>query len=345
MSWPVNSYNYKVVSQDQTNTGANTPVINHYAKPLPDTDTLKLSTKKQNKSNKNCLALITGALITGATIIALIAKGGKGHSGVLTEAENKIVDTLIKKGKFDPQYKEMFIKIRNLEGKDFVNSAYELMVEHLGYKECSPELSIEKLPTQSNIFQSLPGIITINENRLATDNKQEILASIWHEFKHFVQYSDIARTEDLGTEEIARINTKNYIKNLSTNEELCQKEFGCSFKEMPPFGLEYFEKLKTEEYLQSMNIDLYEKVKAKKGIIKAGTEEAQKSHGYIKAKGESVDLSNILQNGKRKEDFTEEEWKLIDVYLNNPMEKEAYEIGDKIESQFETFLNALNKIN
>lgn len=240
-----------------------------------------------------------------------------------------------------PELQEMFSKLRGLEGKNFTKKAYKLMTEFLGYGQCAPKLNIKKIEPAA-YFDEIEGNIVVNETEILPKQESETLDSLWHEFTHFIQTSDMIRTYGKG--EFLKAKAKALVFHLDADKSWTQILF-----EKPIFRISKEEKLKYAEehrksWEQRLNMHLYDKVGQEKGGIEPNSNLGQQAHTYLDAaskymstmsRQEAIDLMKTTNYIISPWDFD----KLDKLYRDNLLEQQAFYIGNKLKRIYEAFIN------
>lgn len=217
----------------------------------------------------------------------------------------------------------MFRSIKNKDGQEFVDTAYQYMVRLLDLKGIAPEqiIGINK-KWFSGGFDSLQNVIKYSE-RLS---KEDIINLIAHELTHCKQTATILRTEGLGAKEYAkalaenvtRFDVKSFEGRFSSwvlRGELEKARYYGYEKQF----LQEFIDADTKKFLQMIESNFAHVLELPK--IKADSPEGIKALRYLE--------------GQRNYEFIP----IIggDKYKNNILEKEAYEMGDTIEKLYREF--------
>lgn len=238
------------------------------------------------------------------------------------------------------EFKDVFPKLKELEGKDFIEKAYDLIAKKLGYEGCAPKLKIEPFDQEGYYFDGIDGVIAVNEKNISTKTNAENLHGLLHEFMHFIQASDIIRTEGLGSEIYIKSKPTSFLRQARYDKQLCIASFGkenLSVEEEQS----YVQK-EINEYKKAFNNSLYDKVVKMKGIIKSNNDLAKQSKNYL------YDFNDVMYP------YTREQLKemgynmnkysvglhhdIYNRYQNNLVELHANTVGQKIEDSYNAFL-------
>lgn len=327
-------------------------VIPQMPKNMLASDTTSFSGSRQperKKSNTSAwlvagMATVVAGLIIFRKPIAKSLEIGKYSVQKLSATEEKNINNLIAEGKLSNEYKNIFVKVRHLQGEDFAKRSYELIAEHLGYKGCSPQLRIYNSPTKlTNNFEDLACVVNLNKVRLDKESKPKIMASIRHELEHFIQASDIVRTEGQGIDALVNAKVSSLIKAVKTHKDICLDVLKKPIEAVSEKELIELEKSYRIKYKRGVNTTIYNNVIKNKGIIKAGTPEAKKVDEYVNSLANYSSLGNVVKNGKEINDYSAEELEILRAYMKNPNEIYAYDAGYRIGSEYYAFEQALNK--
>lgn len=247
------------------------------------------------------------------------------------ELANLNKDVLFKSGVITPEMSLMFAQIRNLKGEEFIKTSYKLMTRLLGCEDYAPELILKNTDEYKGAFDKFSGKIkiAINNCRSGTELQGDLLAILRHELEHFIQYTDIARTEGLGIDAICKANAKSGLRALKMDRERCIKIYHKPFEEMTESEDEILQNFYNRSKAE-INTTFYEKVIQKKGIIKKGTPEFNKATEYLKAE----EVYTYVKY-KEKNDL------LVKDYENNLLEQEANNVGTPMDMNFGFFKSAL----
>lgn len=217
----------------------------------------------------------------------------------------------------------MFESIKNKNGKEFVDTAYQSMVKLFDLQGIAPEqiIGVNK-KWFSGGFDPLQNTIKYSE-RLS---KEDIINLIAHELTHCKQTVTILRTEGLGAMEYAKALAENVTRN---DVKFFQGRFSSSYlrgelERAKYHGyeerfLQEFIDMDTRKFLSMIESNFAHILELPK--IKANSPEGIKALEYLE--------------GQRTYEFIP----IIggDKYKNNVLEKEAYEIGDTIEKLYREF--------
>ena len=217
----------------------------------------------------------------------------------------------------------MFRNIKNKNGQEFVDTAYQDMIRLLDLQGIAPEkiVGVNK-KWFSGGFDSLQNTIKYSE-RLS---KEDIINLIAHELTHCKQTATILRTEGLGSMEYAKALAENVTRN---DVKFFQGRFSSSYlrgelEQARAHGyeaqfLQEFINADTRKFLQIIESNFAHILELPK--IKANSPEGIKALKYLE--------------GQRTYEFIP----IIggDKYNNNILEKEAYKMGDTIEKLYREF--------
>lgn len=274
----------------------------------------------------------------------------KGYSDCISALNKPLIKTkrfinIYRASRINPKLKAIFEQIKDLEGEEFVRKAYEATIKHFGYEGAAPTIFIGKEKNNVNHFNFIEGKIVINKKALEKCTKQALLKSIWHEFQHFIQLSDIYRTEGIDIQAIAQANGKSYIKTLQAHKDICIEKFGKPLNEFSAEEVQQIEMMETQRYLTDTNCALYDSVIAKKGIIKRETKGAKKTERYLKAIANYIETGNIHSSSRVNKKLTRAEKKILKNYRSNPLEIEARAVGNKICALYELLKQSIEPVS
>ena len=222
---------------------------------------------------------------------------------------------------------------------------YEMIANEMGLA-VKPRLVFKDMPVSSQgtiagAFEPTIGELQMNQNVLSGRGKAitkmagldspEII--LRHELEHFRQFADIARSENLGINGLANTITEYYqgaIKKLPISELEKQGLLRQTIENM----------ISGDKSV--MNTKLYQDVIDAKGVIKAGTLEAEMAARYVKGMLEKINPSpeSIAQFEQAIEGINTNAFFMsssdrvkiakaqLELYKSNILEKEAYAIQD-----------------
>ena len=258
----------------------------------------------------------------------------------LSKAEETAIQQLIDRGTLTPELQDMFLQIRHLEGINFAAKAYSLLVKHMGYEGAAPKILPTKSASLEGAWDFLPGQIKVEES-LFTKPKSQMLCTLWHEFQHFIQDSDIVRTEGKGVNALIKAHIKAVINNLKNNSVLCKKQFNKPLEQITEADFSSLGQSLERHWPTDINMSLYHRVTDKKGIIRAGSSQAAKVEADLSATANYVYAQYFLREGLSYPELNRDEQRIFEKYATNPKEVEAQKTGSRIKAQFEAFMAAL----
>jgi len=304
-------------------------------------------------SNKTKIGLGVATLgLVTALVFLLKGKLNVAKTNGIKEASAELLANPIKhiidtpEDKLLPEFQDMFSKLKDLKGKDFVGKAYESMVKKMGYEGCAPRLKIEPLDVDNACFEGTHGVITFNENKLGKNTNEENLSIMFHEFTHFIQASDIIRTKKLGADKYMEWIPKSNLYQASNDEELCNVKFKKPYDKLSKDEIDNYVSECVNELKQVFNYSFYQKIIDKKGIIASNSDLGKQANKYLEALNQTINTSaplNAEKEGYRIVAHPLEFYsKLYDDYATNHFEATAFTLGNKIKKIFDMF-SAQNK--
>ncbi|MBR1460103.1 hypothetical protein IJ596_00510 [bacterium] len=272
---------------------------------------------KETKNNKRNLLLASLALLA-VTSVVVIAKARKA-SRIAKELDAIPQDL-----------KEIFGRLKDKKGKEFIDSACQEMTEYMGLKGIAPkEIKMEGhdglycvtggySPIEHTISYS-PGFLNIEQ--------AEQLGLVAHELTHCRQFTNILRTEGIGVEEYAKAEAECAVKNAIRKDSVWDFMFRSSYKKAVEQGkgeefLQEAIKRQTEKYISEIEKNFAQVLKLPK--IKADSPEGIKAFKDLEAQRNYKGLGFLGSSS--------------DEYKNSPIELEAYTFGNKIAKMFKTFM-------
>ena len=212
--------------------------------------------------------------------------------------------------------------IKNLmqikDDKIFYEKLYTIFKEEMGINEIAPEISFEKFHENARAgYYCTDNKLRIFENNFPK-NRAEGAALIAHELKHFLQFKEELLTEDIGLDGVIEAMAKNITdKNPNISQEQAINKVTSWFVNKDGNFNEHI--LKIYDY------EGY-------GINEAIDTFGLKAHEYNQNEANYIDKTESLNI-----DGT------LRAYENQVMEKEAYDVSDKVGTEFNKVILGLNK--
>lgn len=278
------------------------------------------------------------ALIAGSLGLLTIAGAIIAHKTRLFSPKSKIHNPLQylfngPKDEVQSKLNMIFNDVKNLKGEQFINKAYEHIVNFYDYKGCAPEIKYIKSINDDSIicgYRPILGIIEIDNYLPNNGSQKDIIKSLWHEFTHFMQYSDIIRTKNIGIEGYINTKASHSALKIFTNNKDCISTFNKSPEQLTTAEKDEYIQLVADGIKKRMNVNLYKKVIKYKGKIANNTEMARISQENL-----HYDLDY-----KTVSSFSDINY---NQYKNNPLEKYAYQTDEYIGNSYAKFLHSNNK--
>lgn len=225
------------------------------------------------------------------------------------------------------ELRAIFKDLKSEKGEDFINKAYQKLKKYMKLDGIAPE-KIEHLSTDKNCFYSQDGYNpTLNTIGYTDDfftnlDKASQFSLIAHELKHAEQTAKIIRAGLLP--EYAKAWAEQSIKNVRNNP--LEISFNLAYREAVKQGkgkefLDNALKNNTEYIMSNMKESHKNRLNLPK--YKKDSQEYKDAEKYIEA---TRNYTNLDCFGVGSKD-----------YYNNPLEKEAYDFGDKMEKYFRDF--------
>lgn len=289
------------------------PQSTHKRETKPNDNRLQQDTFKKSGLNKNQKrGLITAGL---ATIILI--------GSVIVNKHNRA-----KRIKQIPEeLRAIFNDLKGEKGENFINKAYQKLKNYMKLDGIAPE-KIEHLGTDKNCFYSQDGYNpTLNTIGYTDDfftnlDKASQFSLIAHELKHAEQTAKIIQAGLLP--EYAKAWAEQSIKNVRNNP--LEISFNLAYREAVKQGkgkefLDNALKNSTESIMSNMKESHKNRLNLPK--YKKDSQEYKDAEKYIEATRNYTNLDCLGVGSKD--------------YYNNPLEKEAYDFGDKMEKYFRDF--------
>ena len=288
---------------------------------VTDKQYIQREIKKQtpNKNQKLKGLLWAGLALAAGTAVAILSRGKikARRADVLKDIPHEL--------------QVRFEKLKNLSGKDFIDNAYNEMVDYMGLKGIAPkEILIngnDGLMSITGGYNPMLNKITYSSGFVTKLTKDQQLTMLSHELKHCEQFTNMLRTEGLTVEKYVESTVDNYINN-AIRTPYQSVHFSIAYSRAREAGTvkEFLAKMKNawiQELAKEVRQNFAEVLKLSK--FKADSPEARKAFEHLRANSEYEGL-NIFGTGS-------------DTYRNNPLEVEAYAFGDKIGTMFKKFLS------
>lgn len=249
---------------------------------------------------------------------------------ILTRGKSKKAEKLLKQIPEDLQVR--FGKLKDLQGEEFVKKAYSEMVEYMGLKGIAPK-TIKNSGADSALsitggYNPIENTIGYTDGFFNTMPKEEQIGMLTHELQHCKQFTNMLRTEGITVEKYVEAHVNSTINEL-INNPLNNLQFHVQYKKAKEIGkeIEFIKQVKdnwTKALVKKVNENYKDILVMPK--IKADSPEGIKAFEHLKASGEYEGL-DFMGIGSEK-------------YKNNPIEVEAYAMGDKMKDLFQKYMGA-----
>lgn len=275
--------------------------------------------KVSNKKNWAIAAGIATAVLTGGAILLTKGKALR-QKRLLAEIPTDL--------------QARFANIKDLKGKEFVDKAYKEMVDYMGLSKVAPkEITInadDKVFAITGGYNPIKNTIGYSKGFLTKLAKEQQLNMLSHELKHCEQFTNMLRTEGITVEQYAAASVDTIINDAISGKSLNNLSFQFLYEAAKKQG-------KAEEFLKKVKADAVEsRVKTIKENfadvlalpkIKADSPEGKKAYEHLKAYSNYEGIGFLGTAGE--------------AYKNNPLEREAYSYGDKIEEMLKKYTRAM----
>lgn len=301
------------VQNIQLTNNVTIPQSTHKRETKPNDNGLQQDTFKKSGLNKNQKR---GLIAAGLATIILIGS-------VIVNKHNRA-----KRIKQIPEeLRAIFNDLKGEKGEDFINKAYQKLKKYMKLDGIAPD-KIEHLGTDKNCFYSQDGYNpTLNTIGYTDDfftnlDKASQFSLIAHELKHAEQTAKIIQAGLLP--EYAKAWAEQSIKNVRNNP--LEISFNLAYREAVKQGkgkefLDNALKNSSESIMSNMKESHKNTLNLPK--YKKDSQEYKEAEKYIEA---TRNYTNLDCFGVGSKD-----------YYNNPLEKEAYDFGDKMEKYFKDF--------
>ena len=213
-----------------------------------------------------------------------------------------------------------FEAMRNLPKDEFTRQVYQKVTKQMGIEDIAPEMEMSDKMASNTLGGFDPCDCSIKYNQKAfQDMKQsEIINTVRHELEHYKQFSTIARYK--GPDYMAELQVRSYVEKLKTGKST-GIDLGRKINEeyLKEHGEEALVQHLTEiQKAKQLNVEAYQKVIDKMGVIEEGTPEALEAQQYIEAQLKYPNTSFMIF-GPTSE------------YLDNILEVNARQAGENPE--------------
>lgn len=312
-----NRNNIKLQTEAKQKSNTNLASNPNSLEKSPKQDEVQINSKNK-KGNINKVLIAIGAAGIGVATVVGVLKGKANKAKLL----NSIPDDL----------KTIFSEIKDKNGDEFIDEAYKQMVKYMGLQEIAPSkinrTGIDGVMTITGGFNPVQNTIGYSDGFFKKVDKRKQLNMISHELRHCKQTTDFLRTEGIGIDEYAKVWTENCVQNQLKDPIFKTLTYDPAVKAGK--GEEILEQLRKntyKEFKQEFKKNYSEVFKLPQ--ISANSDEGKRIHKLFEGckNYEGLGMFGLGSEG----------------YRNNPIELDAYELGDKIEKLFSDFIIATSK--
>lgn len=312
-----NRNNIKLQTEAKQKSNTNLASNPNSLEKSPKQDEVQINFKNK-KGNINKVLIAIGAAGIGVATVVGVLKGKANKAKLL----NSIPDDL----------KTIFSEIKDKNGDEFIDEAYKQMVKYMGLQEIAPSkinrTGIDGVMTITGGFNPVQNTIGYSDGFFKKVDKRKQLNMISHELRHCKQTTDFLRTEGIGIDEYAKVWTENCVQNQLKDPIFKTLTYDPAVKAGK--GEELLEQLRKntyKEFKQEFKKNYSEVFKLPQ--ISANSDEGKRIHKLFEGckNYEGLGMFGLGSEG----------------YRNNPIELDAYELGDKIEKLFSDFIIATSK--
>ncbi len=312
-----NRNNIKLQTEAKQKSNTNLASNPNSLEKSPKQDEVQINSKNK-KGNINKVLIAIGAAGIGVATVVGILKGKANKAKLL----NSIPDDL----------KTIFSEIKDKNGDEFIDEAYKQMVKYMGLQEIAPSkinrTGIDGVMTITGGFNPVKNAIGYSDGFFKKVDKRKQLNMISHELRHCKQTTDFLRTEGIGIDEYVKVWTENCVQNQLKDPIFKALTYDPAVKAGK--GEELLEQLRKntyKEFKQEFKKNYSEVFKLPQ--ISANSDEGKRIHKLFEGckNYEGLGMFGLGSEG----------------YRNNPIEVDAYELGDKIEKLFSDFIIATSK--
>jgi len=248
---------------------------------------------------------------------------------------NKI--SVVKSNTLEPLLRDLIdFKGDNIE---FAKHTFSKMKKYFGYEDVMVDnfkiVDECKSGIDGAAFNCRSGDFEMDKESCLSLSRPEIVSVLGHEFEHFFQFDRMFRSEEIGIEKYLKEETLNIVNKVDS-------EFYVAGIEVTPE--EKQKSIDIDKSIELMNMDFWNKIIRKKGIIKKGTLEAKQAKEELEALMSYKPYLNMEKyteapNFPKLQGTIYYDYHKIgdyDYYWNNPMEIGARKAE---KSWLDTYLN------
>lgn len=230
------------------------------------------------------------------------------------------------------ELKVIFEELNGKTGKEFVDLAYQKMVNYMKLEGIAPNSIIIQgesgLAKAKGGYDPVTNTIEFSKGFIENLTNEQQINLLSHELKHCEQFNNMIRTEGIGVKEYAKAIAENNVKNALNPSSFNNYWFRFKYNQAVENGTgeEFLQKTidkGTEKLIADIETNFAQVLKMPK--IKANSPEGIKAVEQLEAQRHYEGLGFLGIGGEK--------------YKNNPLEKEAYVFGDNIGQLYKAFIS------
>jgi hypothetical protein len=229
------------------------------------------------------------------------------------------------------EYAEIFVKLNNIaDKKNFAKEAFKLLINKEYDEGMAPIFKINPLTAFNPHGMWEPSEFSVNlyEGYSFALKTPVVLNLMTHEIEHSKQSLLMLRTEGIGTEELLKASAKISLNDARIDDpESSLKKFGKLPNDVTIQDIEKYYNF-NEAKIRLKKIEEY--YRKKLGIVTAASPDGKLAYEYLDAYH-----NYITVNPRASKEVQEEQ---MVKYVNNPLERDAYKAGNKIQELYEKFI-------
>lgn len=194
---------------------------------------IKKTNKKKGLSNNAKIGISLGiiATIVGGLLLHKNFANKISHEGQqVTKELSQAVEKLIHDGHLSTKEAEMFKKLKDLDGDEFITRAYELIAKDMGLVKV-PKLNIGHDGNIQILGHTGKDITIYPDNYPADNQKAELLGTLRHELEHYKQHliiflkkGDVAEQESFAKQMNHRISCQAAMRPIENGQQAIDEQ-------------------------------------------------------------------------------------------------------------------------
>lgn len=258
------------------------------------------------------------------------------HIRIGKTAKKQSSDKILKSAKITKsipdELKVIFMELNGKSGKEFVDLAYQKMINYMKLEGVAPKSIIIQgesgLAKATGGYNPVTNTIEVSKGFVDSLTKEQQINLLSHELKHCEQVNNMLRTEGIGVKEYAKAIAENNIKNAINPSSFDNFLFRIKYNQALENGTgeEFLQNAitrSTEKLIADIETNFAQTLKMPK--IKSDSPEGIKAFEQLEAQKNYEGLGLLGIGGEK--------------YKNNPLEKEAYAFGNNIGQLYKAFIS------